>query len=568
MSSHFPSQAPGEVTDVQLRVLESHAAQGIANALSTEPVVAERLVPAVHALYAAAGLKPPRVVIVSSPIVMAFAGGFAAAIWWVRKNDVSAWRQGVAWANGYSMHEATVQSTSPPTHLTGRPTWQEATRRATELATAQPHAQAYAKELRRSLQVPGSGPGLDVVRLATDPASREATEHATRSASSAATSQVTGEPELELIRQAAQRRVPRVRRRTLGETIKEGMEQAAGEALRVAETHEDQKAAMVRRHIQMASLAAIPSGCFDGLACVLDATIGTDNRLKNERDATRLALESASHPPDPSGHFAFLAYDLGAGYGIDYRLLLRCTNKVGRLFQGGNMASTADSRVSALRDAQEGLLLPEHEPYGAWEACAIEGGVRIVHEEFCIVSDRPEMLKVDDENRPHCADGPSHRWRDGWSLYHWHGTRIPPGHEYLILAPEQITVAAIEAEQNTELRRVMIERYGAVRYFVDSGATIVEELPADHRIIGLRSARLLHKGADEGPPGLRFFVDLLNSTPEPDGTVKRYLLRVDPNAYGGDASRHVQAAVASTWRNADGSLAFSRWQEYDPDAES
>ena len=63
-------------------------------------------------------------------------------------------------------------------------------------------------------------------------------------------------------------------------------------------------------------------------------------------------------------------------------------------------------------------------------------------------------------------------------------------------------------------------------------------------------------------------MDLLNSTPEPDGTVKRYLLRVDPNAYGGEASRFIHAAVASTWRNADGSLTFSDWRDYDPDAES
>ena len=48
-----------------------------------------------------------------------------------------------------------------------------------------------------------------------------------------------------------------------------------------------------------------------------------------------------------------------------------------------------------------------------------------MHEKFCIVSDFPELIKVDDQNRPHCEDGPSHRWRDGWSLYHWHGVRIP-----------------------------------------------------------------------------------------------------------------------------------------------
>ena len=34
--------------------------------------------------------------------------------------------------------------------------------------------------------------------------------------------------------------------------------------------------------------------------------------------------------------------------------------------------------------------------------------------------------------------------------------------------------------------------------------------------------------------GTEYAVD---STPEPDGSVKRYMLRVDPSAYGGDASR-------------------------------
>jgi hypothetical protein len=46
------------------------------------------------------------------------------------------------------------------------------------------------------------------------------------------------------------------------------------------------------------------------------------------------------------------------------------------------------------------------------------------------------------------------------------------------------------------------------------------------------------------------------------------MLRCDPNAYGGDATRNAHAAAASTWRNADGSLACKRWQDYAPGAES
>lgn len=88
------------------------------------------------------------------------------------------------------------------------------------------------------------------------------------------------------------------------------------------------------------------------------------------------------------------------------------------------MWSAWDCYLSGARDVL-GLRLPEHEKYAAWEACAKEGGFRIVHEEFCIVSNRPSVLKIDDQNRPHCEDGPSHLWRDGWALYYWHGTPIP-----------------------------------------------------------------------------------------------------------------------------------------------
>jgi hypothetical protein len=82
------------------------------------------------------------------------------------------------------------------------------------------------------------------------------------------------------------------------------------------------------------------------------------------------------------------------------------------------------SYLAAFRDVL-GLQLPEYEKYKYWETAAIEGGFRVMHEKFCIVSDFPEFIKTDEENQPHCEDGPSHRWRDGWELYHWHGIRVP-----------------------------------------------------------------------------------------------------------------------------------------------
>jgi len=230
------------------------------------------------------------------------------------------------------------------------------------------------------------------------------------------------------------------------------------------------------------------------------------------------------------------------------------------------MWAAVPSYLTAARDILD-LKLPEHDKYRYWEECAIEGGFRVMHEDFCIVSDFPSVLKVDEQNRPHCDEGPSHQWRDGWALYFFHGVAIPEDKRHIILHPETITVNEIEAEQNAEIRRVMMERYGYERYIQDCDAVCVDSCPINHAIVGLRDAKLLVKQIANDEPVV--FIDLLNSTPEPDGSVKRYLMRVDPNAYGGDAARICQAAVASTWRDElSGDFAFKHWQDYQPAFES
>lgn len=68
------------------------------------------------------------------------------------------------------------------------------------------------------------------------------------------------------------------------------------------------------------------------------------------------------------------------------------------------------------------------------------------------------------------------------------------------------------------------------------------------------------------------YLEMRNSTPEADGTFRRYLERIDPNAYEGDAGRLCHAAMASRWMHRDdnGSLVptFERWQDYRPTSES
>ena len=42
-----------------------------------------------------------------------------------------------------------------------------------------------------------------------------------------------------------------------------------------------------------------------------------------------------------------------------------------------------------------------------------------------IITDRPRILRRDDQNRLHCEDGPALEYRDGFAIHAWHRTRIP-----------------------------------------------------------------------------------------------------------------------------------------------
>ena len=121
-------------------------------------------------------------------------------------------------------------------------------------------------------------------------------------------------------------------------------------------------------------------------------------------------------------------------------------------------------------------------PLAPYETLALKSGPRYAHEKFCIISDKPEFIRGywrDGRFVAHCDDGPSHRWRDGSAIYCWHGRQIgwrfgnrTGGHPEWIDCPASITAAAITAENNTELRRVMIALFGERRYATEIGATI------------------------------------------------------------------------------------------------
>jgi hypothetical protein len=121
------------------------------------------------------------------------------------------------------------------------------------------------------------------------------------------------------------------------------------------------------------------------------------------------------------------------------------------------MWAAYDCYITAYRDIL-GLQLPSHVAYAAWEQCAIEGAFRWMHPKFCIVSDFPEILKVDSENRPHADMGPSHRWRDGSSIWHLHGVKVDQwmAEEH----PDDIDARRVLQIENVDQRREVIRRMG------------------------------------------------------------------------------------------------------------
>jgi hypothetical protein len=135
-------------------------------------------------------------------------------------------------------------------------------------------------------------------------------------------------------------------------------------------------------------------------------------------------------------------------------------------------------------------------------------------DEACIITERPVELKLDESGRLHNLSGMAVRYSDGWGLYSSHGIVVP---ERIIMNPESLTPKEIDDEPNAELRRVMIECYGQENYLLNGGAS---EIHKDE--FGTLFRKAVPNDED------LVMVRVTNSTPEPDGSLKDYFLRVPP----------------------------------------
>ena len=154
---------------------------------------------------------------------------------------------------------------------------------------------------------------------------------------------------------------------------------------------------------------------------------------------------------------------------------------------------------------------------GLWEIAKNAGWV-LPFKDICFISERPCILNVDEEGRLHSLDKSALEYPDGWKIYSVHGVRVP---DFVVTNPEKITLDIINKENNTEVRRVMLERFGHERYIEESNATLIDEDidSLDH------SLKLYSIDFPDKPLTL---LKVINSSPEPDGTFKTYWIPVPP----------------------------------------
>jgi hypothetical protein len=157
-----------------------------------------------------------------------------------------------------------------------------------------------------------------------------------------------------------------------------------------------------------------------------------------------------------------------------------------------------------------------------------------------IVSSAPSVLERDPENRLHCERGPALAYPDGWAIWAIHGVRVP---ERLVTNPRSLSVEEIVHERDLAIRRAMLERLGYERFVRKARLKPVQ---AD------RFGRLYRLDPHWTEPIA--LVEVLNSTPEPNGSRRRYFLYVPPTV------RTAHQAVAWTFGLGP--------KEYRPDMES
>jgi hypothetical protein len=136
------------------------------------------------------------------------------------------------------------------------------------------------------------------------------------------------------------------------------------------------------------------------------------------------------------------------------------------------------------------------------------------YETICLVADRPTAICLDQRERLHSLRGPAMAFGDGWSLYAIHGSAVSEG---LVMNPDAVKLEDLPLDSDLEVLHATIDLLGHQRFLKAANAKLIHEdnFGKLHRVRFFDMEPLL-------------LVEVINSTPEPNGTVNHHLLRVPP----------------------------------------
>lgn len=95
-----------------------------------------------------------------------------------------------------------------------------------------------------------------------------------------------------------------------------------------------------------------------------------------------------------------------------------------------------------------------------------------MYEDTVVFQHRPCKIKMDDEERVHCEDGPAIEYRDGFGVYAWHGVRIP---SEWITNKESVTAKIALTWENVEQRRAACEILGWNNILKELNARVIDQ---------------------------------------------------------------------------------------------
>ena len=134
---------------------------------------------------------------------------------------------------------------------------------------------------------------------------------------------------------------------------------------------------------------------------------------------------------------------------IEY--MVKCAENAWGMHNGGNQYPGWAAFLSFFREKDN--LDIDYAKWIHYEELAKFTGPRLMHADFCIVCDMPEVLSITEDNKPHCTTGPYLRYPDGSSMFAVNGTRVKA--KYLV-RPDLITDAdRLEVERDPELKAAL-----------------------------------------------------------------------------------------------------------------